>query len=201
MSNDNEQAAKPKGKMKKIMLGLVGFCTLVGAGAGAGFYFANAAAPLHEAENAHWPKLVTREDAPEHVAGGEGEEAAPARVGTVSVKSDKVKADPTKYAIRYIPIDDTFTSNLAGGAGFIQVNISLATYYDDQVVQNVARQMVPLRSSILMVLSEQSAEAATSTSGKHAMQRELTDAINGVLREKEGFGGIDNVYFSNFVVQ
>lgn len=36
---------------------------------------------------------------------------------------------------------------------------------------------------------------------KHELQRKLTDAINYILREKEGFGGIDNVYFTNLVIQ
>ena len=193
---------KKGGKAKKIVIGLVGLTTLVGAGAGAGFYFANASVPpAEEAENEHWPKLVKREDVEEGESGGEGEEKAAPRVGTVKVKSDRVKIDPAKYAVTYIPIADNFTSNLGGGAGFIQVNLSLATYYDDQVVQNVSRQMVPIRSSILMVLSEQDPHAATTTDGKKAMQKKLTLAINDVLREKEGFGGIENVYFSNFVVQ
>jgi len=33
------------------------------------------------------------------------------------------------------------------------------------------------------------------------LQRDLTQAINDVLRQKEGFGGIDNVYFTNLVIQ
>jgi flagellar protein FliL len=37
--------------------------------------------------------------------------------------------------------------------------------------------------------------------GKQILQRKLAHAINKVLREKEGFGGIDSVYFSNLVIQ
>ena len=33
------------------------------------------------------------------------------------------------------------------------------------------------------------------------LQRQLTAAINDVLRDKEGFGGIDNVYFTSLVIQ
>jgi flagellar FliL protein len=29
----------------------------------------------------------------------------------------------------------------------------------------------------------------------------LAKAINATLKEKEGFGGVGNVYFTNFVVQ
>ena len=31
--------------------------------------------------------------------------------------------------------------------------------------------------------------------------RELDDLMQQVLREKEGFGGIDNVYFTSLVIQ
>ena len=33
------------------------------------------------------------------------------------------------------------------------------------------------------------------------MQDRLAKAINAVLKEKEGFGGVGNVYFTNFIVQ
>jgi flagellar FliL protein len=33
------------------------------------------------------------------------------------------------------------------------------------------------------------------------LQRDLTAAINDLLRQKEGFGGVDNVCFSNLVIQ
>jgi len=31
-------------------------------------------------------------------------------------------------------------------------------------------------------------------------QHDLTAAINDILRQKEGFGGVDNAYFSNLVI-
>ncbi|WP_333917165.1 flagellar basal body-associated FliL family protein [Sphingomonas sp. LR60] len=37
--------------------------------------------------------------------------------------------------------------------------------------------------------------------GKAQLQKRLVATINQVLREKEGFGGISNVYFTTFVVQ
>jgi flagellar FliL protein len=40
-----------------------------------------------------------------------------------------------------------------------------------------------------------------SPAGRQQLQRDLTRVINQVLRERTGFGGIDNVYFTSFVVQ
>jgi len=83
----------------------------------------------------------------------------------------------------------------------VQIGISIATYYDSRVGDNIDRQMVPIRSAILMVLSDQQAAVLATPEGKQILQRQLTRSINQILREKEGFGGVDNVYFTNLVVQ
>ena len=96
---------------------------------------------------------------------------------------------------------DAFTTNLADGSGFLQVGISLSTFYDGKVIGNIKRQQVPIRSVVLMVLAEQDPALLSTSHGKQSLQRLLTAAINQVLRDKEGFGGIDNVYFTSLVIQ
>lgn len=201
MSKDKVEAEpKKKGKFKKLLLIGVGAIALIGAGAGAGIYFG--ALSAHEAKpEDHYPKLVerrTEEEAP--AAEGEDKEAPP-KVGTVSVPNDKFKVDPRKYEITYYPITDAFTTNLADGSGFLQVGISLSTFYDGKVINNIKRQAVPIRSVVLMVLAEQDPSLLATSQGKQRLQRQLTAAINDVLRDKEGFGGIDNVYFTSLVIQ
>jgi flagellar protein FliL len=117
------------------------------------------------------------------------------------VTSDQAAVDPKKYEATYFPIEQSFTANLIDGAGFVQVGLSLSTYYDGKVIANIKRQSVPIRSAVLMALSEQDAMVLSTPEGKQMLQRKLTHAINTVLREKEGFGGIDNVYFTNLVIQ
>jgi flagellar protein FliL len=206
MSKTTDTAPPPKkqGKAKKLALYGVGGLVLIGGGVGAGVY-ASGAGMVGEAkhEDPRRPKLVLRsEHATEAAEGGHGEDkAAPRRVGTVSVEKEGLPVDPRKYEIAYYPVEQSFTANLADGSGFVQVGISLATYYDSRVGDNIERQMVPIRSAILMVLSDQQSAVLATPEGKQMLQRQLTKSINQVLREKEGFGGIDNVYFTNLVVQ
>ena len=117
------------------------------------------------------------------------------------MKNDRAPVDPFVHEVTYINLPESFTANLADGSGFVQVGLSLATYYDGKVVQNVERQAVPIRSSVLLVLTQQDAGALSTPQGKQFLQRDLTSAINQVLRQKEGFGGIDNVYYTNLVIQ
>ncbi len=201
MSKEKDEAApKKKGKLKKLLFIGVSAVALIGAGAGAGIYFG--ALSAHEAKpEDNYPKLVVRSEGEEPAAAeGEDKEAAP-KVGTVSVPNDKFKVDPRKYEVTYFAIPDAFTTNLADGSGFLQAGISLSTFYDAKVINNIKRQAVPIRSVVLMVLSEQDPALLSTSQGKQRLQRQLTAAINDVLREKEGFGGIDNVYFTSLVIQ
>ncbi len=194
---------KKKSSLKKIIMISLGGIVLLGGGAGAGMYFGGAFEPHAEEkkEDPHRPKLVEKSDEPAK-AGGEGEDAKPApRVGTVYVENDKTKVDPRKFEAGYLQLPENFTSNLANGDGFVQAGLSVSTYYDDKVFANVKRHMVPIRSAVLMVLAVQDGVLLSTPEGKMRLQKDLTDAINKVLRDKEGFGGIDNVYFSNLVIQ
>jgi flagellar FliL protein len=200
MAKDNvEGAPKKKGKVKKLLLIGVAAIALIGAGAGAGIYFG--ALSAHEAKpEDHYPKLVVRsKDGAGPVA--EDDKEAPLKVGTVSVPNDRFKVDPRKYEVTYYPMAESFTTNLADGSGFLQIGISLSTFYDGKVINNIKRQAVPIRSVVLMVLAEQDPALLSTSQGKQRLQRQLTTAINDVLREKEGFGGIDNVYFTSLVIQ
>ena len=194
---------KPEGKSrsKKMLLIGIGATLLTAGGAAGGVYLTGGVADKESDEDPHRPKLVERSDEPaEPVAEGE-EGKVPMKEGTVAVKNDRVKVDPKKFEVTYVALEQSFTANLADGAGFVQIGISLATYYDGQVVRNIERQAVPIRSAVLMVLSQQDAAVLSTPQGKQMLQRDLTNAINDVLRQKESFGGIENVYFTNLVIQ
>lgn len=194
---------KKRGKLKAVLLGSIGALLLVGGGIGAGVYASHMLSrSASVVEDPNRPKLVQRSDvteAPPETEGGENKEPAP-KIGTISVSSDAVRVDPTKFDVTYVPLDQPFTANLANG-GIIQVGLSFSTYYDHRVVENIKRQTVPIRSAALMVLAEEDPAVLSTSSGKQALQRRLTGAVNDVLRQKEGFGGVDNVYFTSLVIQ
>ena len=204
MSKNKEPGEeKPKGgKAKKLITISVGALVIAGAGAGAGLYAANSGMMGHaEKEDPNRPKLVERSEEPAEAAEGEeGKEPAP-KVGTVAVKSDVYPVDPKKFEVTYFPIEQNFTANLADSDGFVQVGLSLSTYYDGKVISNIKQQSVPIRSAVLLILSQQDGAVLSTHEGKKRLQDQIKKAINRVLREKEGFGGIDNVYFTNLVIQ
>ena len=71
----------------------------------------------------------------------------------------------------------------------------------DRVMVNVESHQLALRSEILTIMSEFSSEDISGKEGKNNLAESLRDGINEVLVKVEGFGGIENVHFTSFVVQ
>jgi flagellar FliL protein len=58
-----------------------------------------------------------------------------------------------------------------------------------------------VRSAILLMLAQEQEINLSTPQGKEQLQAKLVKIINGVLKEKTGYSGVDNVYFTNFVIQ
>ena len=112
---------------------------------------------------------------------------------------DSESAEP--YASNYYAMEKEFTSNLQNSVHFVQVGVAVSTPYDDTVVERLKTNDIAIRSAILMALGDTTEEQVFSSDGKRQLQRRLVHAINDTLEQKEGFGGVSNVYFTNFVVQ
>ncbi|WP_445784926.1 flagellar basal body-associated FliL family protein [Sphingorhabdus sp.] len=196
------ETSEPSRKSRKLLLGAVIALLLIAGGAAAYFYLTGGFTQKASAVDPRKPKLVARStEAPDVEKKDKRDTKEAYKEGTIEVKNDRAPVDPFVHEVTYINLPESFTANLADGSGFVQVGLSLATYYDGKVVQNVERQAVPIRSSVLLVLTQQDAGALSTPQGKQFLQRDLTSAINQVLRQKEGFGGIDNVYYTNLVIQ
>ena len=187
---------KKKGGMKKILLIVVGLLVVVGGGVGGALYAMNAGLIGGGKGMAmpSGPRLVPKAEQ-KRVGTGEGAEGA--AVG----HKPPTGTGGDKYASNYYAMDKEFTSNLQDSVHFIQVGIAVSTPYDDSVIENIKTNEIAVRSAILMALGDTTEEQVFSSQGKQMLQRRVAKAINDTLKEKEGFGGVGNVYFTNFVVQ
>lgn len=195
MSNETPTPETPPkkkgGKLKLLLLALV----LLGAGGGGTYAaFASGLLGVHgqEKEDKN-PKLVRKgEEDPYPVAGKEGDKEGAAPVHG---------AGGGEYRTAYYDFSEEFTSNLADGPALIQVSLAASTHYDGRVLMWLDEHETALRSRILTELAATSEADLASIKGKEELQKRLTKAINQTLEEREGFGGVDNVYFRSFIVQ
>ena len=70
-----------------------------------------------------------------------------------------------------------------------------------QVMANVDSHQLALRSEILTIMSTFSTEDISGREGKQKLADSLKNGINDVLMKVEGFGGVENVHFTSFVLQ
>lgn len=193
------EAPQKKGKMKGILMMLIMAIVFVGAGVGAGIYAAGAglAGGAHKEEapvDPNMPQLVKKD--------GHGEEGGHGDKQTLPMGLETDKSpDPTKYKATYYTFEQPFTANLRDSDGFAQVGLGASTFYDQKVLDNLKENEMPIRSAILMVLSQQDSFTISTPEGKLKLQQDLKGAINATLKQRTGFGGIDNVYFTTMVVQ
>lgn len=196
MSDD--KGPKKKGKNRKMVL-LTGLILVLGsAGAAGGFFAAGMlGGTAHaETEDPNKPKLVLKG---EGKPAGEGEKAEPV-IGTVDGDGSTPK-NASSYEATYYQIESPFTSNLKDSGSFAQISLAIATYYDSRLLDNIRQHEIAVRSAVLMRIADQDEMELSTPQGKEALQKELKNAINKILLEKTGFGGVDNVYFTNFVIQ
>ena len=109
-----------------------------------------------------------------------------------------IEAVPTAH---YMPLE-RMVVNFAerGPARFLQVEMELMAY-DKAVFTAVERHMPVIRNDLLMLLGSVSYEQVSSREGKDALNREILETINGILREQRADDGIKAVYFTSFVMQ
>lgn len=184
-------AKKKKGKLKKLLVMLVALVLIGGVGAAGGLYAMTGSifggGGDAAAEDPNQPQLVVRDGVSSAAA-----DAARARPGN---------PDPRIFQATYLPLEGNFTSNLRGGDAFVQVGLGVSTFYDERVTERLTRHNMAIRSAILLALSEADPNALTTLRGKEELKATLRNAINNVLTNREGFGGIDDVYFTSFVTQ
>lgn len=214
MADDKTEDTAPKKKKKgKLLLFIGAPVLLLGGGGGAAYamgWLNMAGGGAHDEAKSDEPKLVPKsEEKKAGAAGGEGggdhgggggeggEGAAAGHGGQPTPKGE----GGDKYASSYYPMEKEFTSNLRDSVHFIQVGIAISTPYDEKVLENIKTHEIAIRSAVLMALGETTEDEVFTADGKKGMQKRLADSINSVLKEKEGFGGVSNVYFTNFIVQ
>ncbi|MGN6279033.1 MAG: flagellar basal body-associated FliL family protein [Sphingomonas sp.] len=202
MADTEDKPKKKKGKLGKLIGIAVVLIVLIGAGAAGGLFFAQkmggSPAEAKGKSNANQPQLVPKsEEVRISAAEGSGSETS----GAGSKEATPAGDGGAKYASTYYAMDKDFTSNLQDSVHYIQIGVAVSTPYDQRVIDNLKTHEIAVRSAILMSLGDATEDEVFTSDGKKQLQARLVKAINQVLIQKEGFGGISNVYFTNFVVQ
>ena len=210
--SDGAKAKKKKGGGMKMILLAAAALVLGGAGTAGGLYAAGFFSAKEEGpkEDPNKPVLVLAGESAEEVGkahgmGGEGHGEgggaahAPAHPGKgIDLPAP---ANPAAYQATYFQLQAPFTSNMSDTDAFAQISVAVSTYYDLRVIEAIKTHEMAIRSQVLMLLAQQPETTLATPEGKRQLQGRIKSVINDVLKQKTGYRGIDNVYFTNFVIQ
>ena len=209
-----EGEPKKKGPLVKIILIVVAVLLLIGLSVGGtlvatGFFNKKP----KEAVDAQLDKLEGQGDG--HSPAGDGH-AAPAADGHAAPAADshgKPAAEPEakelaspegeaeRWKFNYYAFEKPLLSNVAGSRKVMQVTLTIMTHYDERVIKNLKTHELALRAGILDVMRQKTEADLLRPDFRKALAEDLRLVINSLLEKYEGFGGIEEVMFTEFVVQ
>ena len=194
MADEENEEPKKKSGLVKILLFVFAGILLVAVGLGVGYFiFGNKQPDPSEEIDAIIEKTKEEAEADKQAALEEAQSAAE--------KVAKEKPEVEKFITTYFEFPGTFTTNLRSSRRFLQLGLGVSTQYDDTVMANIEEHQLALRSEILNVMSEFTEDDIQGKAGREALAKALADGINEKMLKLEGFGGVENVLFTSFVLQ
>ena len=199
MAEEVEEEPK-KSNLLKIIIFVVGGILLIAVGLGIGYFlFGGEPEPDPSAEvnqiieGKEAEKKKTKDDENE-----EGKEE-----GEDGIIKKNVKAIPEvdSYETTYFEFPGEFTTNLKGSRKFLQVSVGVSTQYDEKVMEVVDSHQLALRSEILSTISDFTEEDISGSDGKKKLSERLIVVLNKKLETLDEFPGIEDVYFTAFILQ
>ncbi len=199
MAEEVEEEPK-KSNLIKIIIFVVGGILLIAVGLGIGYFlFGGEPEPDPSAEvNQIIEGKESKKSKTEDVQNKEGEEE-----GEDGIIKKNVKAIPEvdSYETTYFEFPGDFTTNLKGSRKFLQVSVGVSTQYDEKVMEVVDSHQLALRSEILSTISDFTEEDIAGSNGKKNLSERLIVVLNKKLESLDEFPGIEDVYFTAFILQ
>ena len=200
MAEEVEEEPK-KSNLLKIIIFVVAGLLLIVVGLGIGYFIFGGEPepdPSAEVNQIIEGKEAVKKEKEESENDKEGEE-----VGEDGLIKKNVKAIPEvdSYETTYFEFPGDFTTNLKGSRKFLQVSVGVSTQYDEKVIEVVASHQLALRSEILSTISDFTETDISGSDGKKKLSERLMVVLNKKLETLDEFPGIEDVYFTAFILQ
>jgi len=106
-----------------------------------------------------------------------------------------------RFENSYMELEKPLVSNLTNTRKVIQLNLAIMTHYDERVFKNAKKHEFALRSVALDVMRQMTDADLSKPEFRKELAAKIREEMNAVLQKYEDFGGIEEVYFTSFVVQ
>ena len=125
---------------------------------------------------------------------GDGKEGGPPKL-------NKKSPDSPRFDYTYFQLEREFLVNLSGSKKVMSVQIAIMTRYDERVVENIKKHEFALRSAIMDSMRMTTEAELAKPDFRRDLAKKIADVMNTLLERLEDFGGVEEVNFTNFIVQ
>ena len=201
MADEVEEEEPKKSGLVKIIIFVVAGILLIVIGLGIGYFMfggepePDPSAEVNQIIEGKNTKAKENEEQKENEEGEvEGED------GLIK-KNVKSIPEVDSYETTYFEFPGDFTTNLKGSRKFLQLSVGVSTQYDEKVMEVVDSHQLALRSEILSTVSDFTEEDISGSDGKKKLSDRLLTVLNAKLETLKEFPGIEDVYFTAFILQ
>jgi flagellar FliL protein len=144
-----------------------------------------------------------KSEAAAHEKVDELEKAAEDAHGATPGGPSKVKkeAEATRFENTYLEIDKEFMTNITSSKKIMVVKVAVMTHYDSRVFDNVKKHEFAIRSAVLDVMRQSTEADVAKQDFRVELAAKIKVVMNDMLMKYEDFGGIEDVFFTSFVMQ
>ncbi|MBM3361992.1 MAG: flagellar basal body-associated FliL family protein [Betaproteobacteria bacterium] len=189
---------KPKSKLIPIILGAVGLIVIVAGTMLATLYFTGFFKPKPPTLTAEERIALGLDPDPEAAAKG-GEKGKDGK----DAKPEKLKKSPEaqRFDFNYFQMEREFLVNITGSKRVMSIQVAVMTRYDQRVVDNIKKHEFALRSAMMDVMRQSQESDINKPEFRVELAKKLRDAMNSLLEKYEEFGGVEDVFFTSFIIQ
>ena len=105
------------------------------------------------------------------------------------------------FKTSYYEMPGSLTTNLKGSRRFLQISVGMSTKYEQVVLENIENHLPTLKAAMLSTLSDYTEVMVAGREARAALENNLMDVLNAKLEELEGYGGIENLFLTSFIIQ
>lgn len=126
------------------------------------------------------------------------DEAAATETSEVSQDMGATASGPAIY----LKLDPAFVVDfiVSGKQRYLQLNLTVKSR-DQGQIDAIKIHMPLIRNSLVLLFSSQVFSELQSTEGKMALKIAAVESINTILQQETSAGGVEDVLFTNFVMQ
>ena len=112
--------------------------------------------------------------------------------------AEKIEKAPPQY----LAFDPPLVASLEdkGSIRFLQVTVELMAR-DEKIIADVKTHMPVIRNNLLMLLGGQTVSTLTNREEKEKLRKQALTEVQKIMKANTGEAGVEDLYFTSFVVQ